>query len=103
MGPSSLAQIKALNKLTTPELDSYVSLWQTKHAQAKTEAVSELEGLRIETANKIVELNSDAQIELAAYRQTWQKEMATLAADTDKQLSKLKTDWLAKVGTLRTE
>ena len=101
MGPGSLAQIKALNTLSAPELDTYVSLWQTKHSAARTEAVGELEGLRIDTQNQIANLNSEAQTELEEYRETWKKEMELLSENTNKQLSALTAEWLKKIGTLK--
>ena len=63
MGPSAIAQIKALNSMTDSELEKYASLWSVKHGQAREQAVSELEGLRIETQNNIAQLRADARSE----------------------------------------
>ena len=35
MGPSAIAEIKALNSMSDDELEKYVSLWSIKHAQAQ--------------------------------------------------------------------
>ena len=35
MGPSAIAEIKALNSMSDDELEKYVSLWSIKHAQAR--------------------------------------------------------------------
>ena len=48
MGPKSLAQI-ALNKLSGPELDKYVALWDKKHVEAKDQAIYELEDMNLNT------------------------------------------------------
>ena len=73
MGPKSNAQITALNTMTAEELTTYVTLWQQKHNQAKTQALSELDGLRIETENKISQLKLDAAKQLATYVTLWQQ------------------------------
>jgi tape measure domain-containing protein len=103
MGPKSLAQIKALNQLSGPELDEYVSLWQTKYNDAKKQAIGELEGMRLETLSKINDLTSQSVKELDEYRNMWAKQMTELTADSDKQLTTLKTEWNNKIGSLRTD
>ena len=76
MGPSAIEEIRALNSMSDDELEKYVSLWSIKHAQAREQAVSELEGMRIETQEQIAQLRVDAEVELEEYRLTWQEEMA---------------------------
>lgn len=56
MGPSVLAELKALNSMSDEELSHYVDLWGEKHQDASDRATSELAGMRAET---------DAQIEQA--------------------------------------
>lgn len=56
IGPKGAMEVKALNSMTTPELDRYVSLWRQKMSMAKTQATSELEGLRQATQTKIAQL-----------------------------------------------
>jgi hypothetical protein len=101
MGPRSTAEIKALNKMTGPELEMYVRLWTQKHSQVKDQATEELEGLRLATVDKIAELNTIAVTELDEYRKTWATQMSALTTDANTQLETLKTDWLAKIGTIR--
>ena len=103
MGPSAIAEIKALNSMSDDELEKYVSLWSIKHAQARDQATSELEGLRIETQKNIAQLRDDAAVELEAYRETWQTEMAQLEADTSSQLEALRKEFSEKVGLIKND
>lgn len=100
MGPKSVSEIKALNELSAPELNTYVSLWQSKHDQAKTQAVSELEGLRTETLTKIDQINADAKTSLDSYKTMWSNQMKAVNDDSKTQLDALKTEWLGTVGTI---
>lgn len=56
IGPKGAMQVKALNSMSRPELDKYVSLWRQKMSMARTQATSELEGLRKATQSKIAQL-----------------------------------------------
>ena len=102
MGPSAIAQIKALNSMTDSELEKYASLWSVKHGQAREQAVSELEGLRIETQNNIAQLRADAAQELDEYRAVWQTKMDQVAADANAELEQLQKDFGEKVGLIKT-
>ena len=101
MGPSAIAEIRALNSMSDEELDKYVSLWSLKHAQARDQATTELESLRIETQNSIAQLREDAAVELEEYRATWQAEMDQLEADTSSQLESLRKEFSEKVGLIK--
>lgn len=101
MGPSAIEEIRALNSMSDDELDKYVSLWSIKHAQAREQAVSELEGMRIETQEQIAQLRADAEEELEAYRITWQEEMDQLEADTSRQLASLRQEFVENVGLIK--
>jgi tape measure domain-containing protein len=98
MGPKSIEEIRALNRLNKPMLDQYVSLWQTKHEEARKQSVRELEYLKIETERKVSELNASAAKELDAYRNAWSTRLNALVEETIKQAKKLETDWLAIIG-----
>ena len=101
MGPSAIEEIRALNSMSDDELEKYVSLWSIKHAQAREQAVSELEGMRIETQEQIAQLRVDAELELEEYRLTWQEEMAQLEADTSSQLASLRQEFAENVGLIK--
>lgn len=78
MGPEAAGQIQALTQMSGPELDKYVALWKEKHALARKEALTELEGLRQETSRKIKELESSLTplgISLAKAQGAWVQAM----------------------------
>ena len=101
MGPSAIEEIRALNSMSDDELEKYVSLWSIKHAQARDQATSELEGLRAETQEQIAQLRADAAVELEEYRLTWQSEMAQLEEDTSRQLASLRQEFSENVGLIK--
>ena len=101
MGPSAIAQIKALNSMSDSELEKYAALWSIKHAQAREQAVGELEGLRIETQNNIAQLRIDAERELDDYRATWQTKMNQVTIDANRELEELRQAFGEKVGLIK--
>lgn len=101
MGPAAISQIKALNSMSDSELEKYAALWSIKHAQAREQAVSELEGLRIETQNNIAKLRVEAEKELSAYRSVWQAKMNQISADANAELDRLRKDFSEKVGLIK--
>ena len=56
MGPAAAGEINGLVGMTDAELAKYVELWRKKHELARTQALSELEQLKIETDKQIAEL-----------------------------------------------
>jgi len=101
MGPKSLAQIQALNRLSKPELDNYVWLWQKKAKDSRILAIDELDGMKLDTVNKIKELETSASTELDTYRKVWTQQFDTLQVDTEKQLGSVKDEWLRQMGIIR--
>lgn len=78
MGPSALAELKALNELTDEELSVYGDTWQKKNQIATERATKELEGLKQETAQKIQELTAETNQKLAEYQATYTASMQEL-------------------------
>ncbi|WP_025727707.1 transglycosylase SLT domain-containing protein [Heyndrickxia ginsengihumi] len=72
-GPSAAGQIKALNSMSKPELDKYVSLWHEKMSLARTQATDELSKLKQETDQKI----KDLQNSLTPLGKAWEKFKST--------------------------
>jgi len=103
MGPSAIAQIKALEKLTDSELNRYVGLWAVKHAQARQQAISELEDLRVETQENIAQLRVDADRELSDYCVVWQDRMGQIDTDANAELAQLRKDFEEKVGLIKND
>ena len=103
MGPSSSAEIEALNSMTDEQLDQYVELWRSKHQLAADQATFELQGMREETNETIEQLKKDAETELEEYRATWNNQMQQLNNETDQKLAELKRNWLQQIEDLDTE
>lgn len=100
MGPSSIANVRALNNMTSTQLTQYVNLWATKHRQAREQATDELEGMRVETQTKIAQLKVDAAKELDEYKATWQKKMKELDTALAKNLEDLQTNFYKSIGLI---
>ena len=100
MGIDSAAEIKALTQMTDSQLNEYVSLWRQKHELAHTQAVDELEDLRQETNDKIVQLRVESMRELDEYRASWQQQMWQLNRDTNSQLMELQNSWYDRISEL---
>lgn len=101
MGPSAIAEIKALNSMSDSQLQQYATLWSTKHKQAKNKAVEELEDLRIETNTEILNLKIQANKDLDEYCNLWNDKMKTLNEDTSEQLDRLRKEFNKKVGLIK--
>lgn len=78
MGPQALAEIKALNNMTETQLSQFQELWKEKSAVARSRAVQEMEGMRVDTANKIAQLREDAEKEIAALNKTFEQQVSAL-------------------------
>ena len=79
MGPEAAGQIAALTRMSDSELNKYVGLWKEKHALARKEALTELEGLQRETSQKIKELENSLTplgISLAKAQGVWAQALA---------------------------
>ena len=103
MGQKSAQQVLALNQMTTPELTAYVALWKTKHQEAKTQALTELEDLRIQTTIKITALKDQASIDLSNLRSEWRSQLKQLNASSKEELTKLTNTFSDKVDELSTD
>lgn len=102
MGPSAIAQIQALNALSTPQLDMYVSLWRTKYNDAKIQATAELVGLKADTQIKIEELKVQAETELETYKNIWITKSAELRTNVTTEVSQMVTDTTTALSNLGT-
>lgn len=103
LGPSSAAQIAALNAMTSEELDKYVSLWRQKHELATQQAKYELESLRVDTQMQIAQLREDARVELEEYRATWQQQVQAVNDDCNQKLIELRENYNAQIDQLNAD
>ena len=101
MGPSSIAQIKALNNLSDEELEKYASLWGIKHALARERATDELKGLREDTDKQIAGLRTDAEKQLAELHQNANTEITNLRQDAASEIAGLRQDAASEIEGMR--
>ena len=87
LGPKSAPEIAALNTLTDAELTEYVSLWQQKSAEASTQAVKELEGMRKDTDKQITALRNETKVQLSQYEREWHTAIRKITDGTIQQFS----------------
>jgi hypothetical protein len=71
MGPKALPELMALNSMTAEQLAEYSALYKEKAALARTQAESELVGMKADTAKRITELRKTANTELALLQTEW--------------------------------
>jgi tape measure domain-containing protein len=102
MGPKSIEQIRALNRLNAPMLNEYVHLWKVKHEEVNKQATNELEDLRLASIDKIAELNRNASTELDEYRRIWTEQLGTLTDTASAELEELNSKWKSQLGELST-
>ena len=92
MGPSAATEIQALNTLTDSQLTEYVEVWRKKNELAKTQATSELAGLRAETDKKILEIRTDSAKQLEVYKNEWVRKITEIKQGTKDQFVGLHSD-----------
>ncbi|MEK4606539.1 phage tail tape measure protein [Geobacillus sp. FSL W8-1251] len=97
MGPKAVDEIAALNSLSDEELNQYVQLWREKNALARTQAINELEGMRLETQSKIQQLRATASTELEQVKIEYTNKIAQLRAQAAAELEQHKNEWMAKI------
>lgn len=101
LGPQSANEIKALNQLSRGQLEQYEDLWGEKHAQARNQAVTELEGMKNDNKDKLKLMYNDTLEELENIKTVWSEKMSELNGDTDKSLTELQTEWDLQITGLR--
>lgn len=103
MGPKAVDEIAALNSLSDEELNQYVQLWREKNALAKAQAVSELEGMRLETQTKIQQLRLTANTELEKVKADYINKLTELRAQANAELEQLNKEYNDKIVYLRAQ
>ena len=92
MGPSAIAELKALNSMTDSQLAQYANLWSMKHKEANQRAVYELEDLRKKT-----------QAETIRLREVADEALKDIDATVESDLKTLRDNFLKKLGLLKTQ
>ncbi|MGE7131253.1 phage tail tape measure protein [Lysinibacillus xylanilyticus] len=89
MGPSVLAQLEALNRMTDAEMFQYQDLYEKKLLIARESAIKELEPLEAETKAKIEGLRKTANSELNTLNSEWQKKIKDVVLGTEETLGSM--------------
>ncbi|MGN7409971.1 hypothetical protein [Sporosarcina sp. SAFN-010] len=90
MGPKALGELQALNTLSAAELNKYTALYQQKTAIAVDQATLELADLKANTTLRIEEMRAAANKELDVLKTEWVAKIGTVTKATDTQLQTLK-------------
>lgn len=101
MGPKAGPEIAALLTLTDDQLSEYASLWRTKNAEARDEAVRQLEQQRLEMQQKLAEIRAAAAEQLEAYRVEWEKKNAEIRKNAEEEMKRIeeKMKQVSEAGT----
>ncbi|MFJ7890046.1 phage tail tape measure protein [Lysinibacillus xylanilyticus] len=89
MGPSVLAQLEALNRMTDAEMFQYQDLYEKKLLIARESAIKELEPLEAETKAKIEGLRKTANSELNTLNSEWQMKIKEVVLGTEETLGSM--------------
>jgi len=89
MGPKAAPEIAALLTLTDSELQEYQTLWRTKTADARNEAIIQLEQQRIEMQTKLTEIRTAATQQLELYKVEWEKKNADIRKNADEEMTRI--------------
>ncbi|MEK4721522.1 transglycosylase SLT domain-containing protein [Priestia sp. FSL W8-0524] len=74
MGPEAASQIAALTQMSNGQLNKYVELWRQKYQLARQAAVTELEKLKLQTEQKVKELQDSLTplgLSVEKFKKTW--------------------------------
>ena len=89
MGPNALPQLKALNSLTSDQLQRYSNLYKEKSKLARTQAETELIGMKNDTDKQIKSLREAANKELTQLEREWSTKIKSITSGTQTQLMTL--------------
>ncbi|WP_418301283.1 phage tail tape measure protein [Lysinibacillus fusiformis] len=89
MGPKAGAEIAALNTLTEEQLAEYTELWKTKNEQARTQAETELTGLKQNTEKQINDLRLKTADQLRVYQTEWRNSMIALKGNVKTEMEEM--------------
>lgn len=95
MGPESLPQLKALNTMTAGQLSEYITLWQEKSADARSEATAELAPLWTDIQAQIKVIKDGLPAKLAEIGTIFGTEFATFGVGIPDVLGIMTADMIA--------
>lgn len=102
MGPEMAGTIHNLRGMTDKQLTQVVELWRRRHKEARAAALTELEGLRIETQEKIQQLqDSLTPLGIAAekFKSTWAEALGPFVESFGKAAAAV-VNFFTKIGEM---
>lgn len=90
MGPNALPELIALNSMTDTQLTQYSNLYKEKSKLARTQAETELIGMKKDMDENITKLRSAANTQLTTLEKEWNAKIKSLTKTTATELSSLK-------------
>lgn len=87
LGPNAQAEISALNKLSTGELNEYENLWKEKTQIARQQAQFELTGQRKEMTDQIEKLQTETKSKLTQYQNEWVEQVKQIREGTKNEFN----------------
>lgn len=87
LGPNAQAEISALNKLSTGELNEYENLWKEKTQIARQQAQFELTGQRKEMTDQIEKLQTETKSKLTQYQTEWVEQVKQIREGTKNEFN----------------
>ena len=102
MGPSATEKLQSLLTLSDAQLDEYVALFDSKYSLARTNAETELIGLKNSTAFEIYDLRIKAEEELGELELAFLSSLNNIDAQMKIDLTDLNNDVQLQVDELKT-
>lgn len=90
LGVKALPELVALNSMTDEQLSKFSALYQEKAQLARTQAETELAGMKADTETKITEMRKVADSELSKLHTEWTAKIKNVTQGTKTELSTLK-------------
>jgi len=87
LGPNAQAEIAALNKLSTGELNEYENLWKEKTQIARQQAQFELTGQRKDMTDQIEKLQTETKSKLTQYQNEWVEQVKQIREGTKNEFN----------------
>lgn len=87
LGPNAQAEISALNKLSTGELNEYENLWKEKTQIARQQAQFELSGQRKDMTDQIEKLQTETKSKLTQYQNEWVEQVKQIREGTKNEFN----------------
>lgn len=87
LGPNAQAEISALNKLSTGELNEYENLWKEKTQIARQQAQFELTGQRKDMTDQIEKLQTETKSKLEQYQNEWVEQVKQIREGTKNEFN----------------